>query len=1009
MATRELGYDNLFLFCDWADSPSNGLLTTAQGETLAVDRDAGSLTITSKGQQHIITKYGNNSSYYNIPVKAGTKYRISLTQSGTSVQSQVYVVYLTSSFAYIPQGSYNYAAVTTSSGSGAKSGEFTTPSGCAYIQVFFDVHDANKSMTFANIRICPASCYVDPSITVRKAVTYDANSAAAYGTLATPAQTGRIFGGWFTGENGTGTRVTEHGRIQDRNITVFAKWLSPVIFGGNGCPSIEVGPFTPICDRPEIGGSEPMALSIPVPSFAPAVPPEDCVCFQFSEGTSTAAVSTSCDETKTKASLKLNIKPAADCCSGSYTIDPELAVTIPCVPFEFEAASAEDQSIKVKNRSGNKDNGIDGAVSVLGLRKPPGKCCSVQPVIDITMPDCKKYYNPADVPKVQIEYCENVAGVAQTKTHQLIEMVQDTDNCSLYPKVNPLTLPCCTQADWTNTVTKNLGHGGKITITMSRTNCQPSFSVDVTPVSVHFPVIPSFCLADATANVTVTYTDSDDEEHTVTTTNGLKLTAGEEGACKKYTPSLSIGLGKLDISTISNGGDVFQDSSGNLHINGAPASGATTWYGGGLGDLTDNVHAADIECRGPLMRGYTSPVNTLVTHATDIAPRLTTANGGNSTQGWTSNRKTNQDELDKSGWTDGGIHYAYGILDMVLPSGAQWHERGLALTLSHFVWDGSGVLSYMNETPRALLVSPSPLVTKVSGVYRNTSGLAIWTPSDQIPSGTVPGEEHGLQIRTGAGMRVFGRINDRTTAAESQAAGSADRFGDLEVYAYEGDFAFGDANDESSGGAAVGKLVMNDQMTLRNSTTADEIKAFGTTSNAATAFPQRIFTRNTDCLVPVIAPYYALPDKTTGQPAYWGKDTVNIWRPKTAKMFGRATNAAYYGTNAAGVTSFYKYNDNNVQTTDVAATIQGRIDDLWNYTNGSFTAREAFQKYVYPALRTIADAIADLAAYAMANANLLTTFGITHLHFAKSGVLMQADGGVTNSIGIARRVTTRLS
>jgi len=56
-----------------------------------------------------------------------------------------------------------------------------------------------------------------------KSVTYD----AAYGELPVPARTGYTFGGWWTGDNGTGTQVTGDTTVTTAaNHTLYAKWTA---------------------------------------------------------------------------------------------------------------------------------------------------------------------------------------------------------------------------------------------------------------------------------------------------------------------------------------------------------------------------------------------------------------------------------------------------------------------------------------------------------------------------------------------------------------------------------------------------------------------------------------------------------------------------------------------------------------------------------------------------------------------------------------------------------------
>jgi len=51
----------------------------------------------------------------------------------------------------------------------------------------------------------------------------------AYGTLPAPTRTGHTFGGWWTGENGTGTEVTADTVVATTaNHTLYAKWTASV-------------------------------------------------------------------------------------------------------------------------------------------------------------------------------------------------------------------------------------------------------------------------------------------------------------------------------------------------------------------------------------------------------------------------------------------------------------------------------------------------------------------------------------------------------------------------------------------------------------------------------------------------------------------------------------------------------------------------------------------------------------------------------------------------------------
>ncbi len=59
-----------------------------------------------------------------------------------------------------------------------------------------------------------------------KTVTFD----SAYGTLAVPTRTGYTFAGWWTGVNGTGTKITAVTIVSNAaNHTLYAKWIPPIV------------------------------------------------------------------------------------------------------------------------------------------------------------------------------------------------------------------------------------------------------------------------------------------------------------------------------------------------------------------------------------------------------------------------------------------------------------------------------------------------------------------------------------------------------------------------------------------------------------------------------------------------------------------------------------------------------------------------------------------------------------------------------------------------------------
>ena len=217
--TYELGYDNQFLFERWANSASGA---SANGE-LTVDLVNGSFTLanTTSGEVYtLFTAGGGVSRYYLMPVTGGAAHTMSLSLSsgGTFAGSvDVYLFYF--------GGTTNYLSNERGmlSGSGGKSFAFTPPAGAVWAQVRFDVNKPGDTVTFSDIKVCRTESYADVDLSaVRKPYAYA--DGGTYGALATPKRSGYSFVGWFTGENGTGTQITEDSAMAPRSQTVYSHW-----------------------------------------------------------------------------------------------------------------------------------------------------------------------------------------------------------------------------------------------------------------------------------------------------------------------------------------------------------------------------------------------------------------------------------------------------------------------------------------------------------------------------------------------------------------------------------------------------------------------------------------------------------------------------------------------------------------------------------------------------------------------------------------------------------------
>ena len=252
--------------------------------------------------------------------------------------------------------------------------------------------------------------------------------------------------------------------------------------------------------------------------------------------------------------------------------------------------------------------------------------------------------------------------------------------------------------------------------------------------------------------------------------------------------------------TIGSGGNVFQGDDDNFYTDASIDEDDDTWYGGGVGNTRDDA-PGDVVGRGPGRRcggdSECGPVDAnsvpfLIQHV-DGEYRLVSELHQYSPK-WCS-QKANEDKTGVEEITDA----ATGNLDMVMPSGFQWHDRGVAINLSEFLWSPGGLLNAVTETDKAVLVSPAPAIHSAASSLpgQNASGLCLRP---------LAGEdiEPGLRVKAGDGLRIFKA--DYRTGDREPLGSYNNRVGTLEVYGHSGDFLF---NSD-------GKLVINDRVTEKS-------------------------------------------------------------------------------------------------------------------------------------------------------------------------------------------------
>lgn len=514
-----------------------------------------------------------------------------------------------------------------------------------------------------------------------------------------------------------------------------------VPFGPRSCSSIEVEPFEPICDYDHPAGTSPLTLDVPVLSFVPSVPPNECTCLAFAMASKYNPTILPANEHKNP-ELKIEIKQQdADCCTGAYVITPFLEI-----------------------------------------------------------PSCS-------LPDVEGQYVK-----------------KDLDTLGSY-----------------------------IEYKLSRKDC--GITADLRGTIRH-PAIPAPCIpviSTESFKLNVTYTDKDGQEVTPDPAEFKIVNKAKPGEC----PEWEFEDADLDLGTIGgesggefgSDGDVFKDSDDdNLYIDGSENA-ETTWYGGGIGDRKTDTPGV-VESRGDTIRGYVTSLGSKNDGSTDITcaeipvQKLISDDGESFATKWRSGRKEADEDEGYHRKEEEGDAYRTGNLSMVVPTGEQWHENGLAFTLSHFMYNGSGVLSYLEEENLAVLVSPSPALS--ADKQHNASGLTIFPATDEDMS-------PGLSINDGQGLRIYG-IDYKTTDTTLPEA----RRGQLEVYSYDSDFAF------QTGTGHVGRMVLNDGKS------SDPVTVFSDTFDG--------FARGGgEYVAPMILPY---PD-----PTYYDKALGFYW-PKSRYITG---------------------------------------------------------------------------------------------------------------------------
>lgn len=363
---------------------------------------------------------------------------------------------------------------------------------------------------------------------------------------------------------------------------------------------------------------------------------------------------------------------------------------------------------------------------------------------------------------------------------------------------------------------------------------------------------------------------------------------------------------------------------------------------------------------------------------------------------WTSGRMTVGDG-GKYSWASSAN------LNIVWPTGAQWHTRGLALTLTEFEYNDSGVLSYAEEKGESILVSPAPAYTVAADGKQEQPASGLVVLADPSETSRI---QHGLRVNAGDGLRIYG-IGDGSTASDDE---DESRQGALEIMygpgfrirdiVVEGEKTYLDKPVDRPGA-----LVPNDGRGLRVHGFTKMKKAWPNASQAETtdtaqknkleihAFDNDFAFQQDSRLV--------LNDKTGTTHKIIADPTIGLVLDTYAAYRGGAWSKI--GASESGSGAEYTvpqlvayHNPSSEYFKTYYKNSNGKL-----VVNGNIVYETVVQEI--KAGVSIEEVVEDLA---LTVANILGTFGVAYQHVGKAGIILGTDSNRDLS-GIANRFATK--
>lgn len=247
-----VGYDNLFLFAEWAKEPlSCRVVATGSGAesatvpsseaSVSVDWSAGSFTLwrSSASRNAVLyTGFGNrdiaaSGSHYNIPVSGSAPYVFRATLSagsdtnGVSEVSGISVVLLfyDSNNGYIsePSSALLFSGTVSTTSPRTVTKEFVTPDRARFAQFRVGLATPGSEVTVSDIRVNPRE---DPAIAEPGyGKLYDLSGATPQYGLESPSRVGFRFGGWYRKLGDPSAEVSPSASVSCESFTAWSAWI----------------------------------------------------------------------------------------------------------------------------------------------------------------------------------------------------------------------------------------------------------------------------------------------------------------------------------------------------------------------------------------------------------------------------------------------------------------------------------------------------------------------------------------------------------------------------------------------------------------------------------------------------------------------------------------------------------------------------------------------------------------------------------------------------------------